>query len=332
MSEPALRFIQIGCGGMGAAHLAALRERPDVELVGACDVDPNVLVPLSKDGTPTYTDYRALLSEVRADCAIISLPHYLYPEPVSAALGAGLHVLKEKPFARDLDDARTMLEAARGAGKLLVVAGQSRYYPSFVKARRLLKEGAVGKLLVCRAIITYQWAGALSGNWSWRGEHAKSGGVAVIDSGWHMLDLVHWYCGMPSRVSCFLGTGKALPGDYDVDDRAVVSMEFGSGAIATMTACFITQPGNREIALHGLEGAIGVTADRLVYTAQDGRQTTEEFTEGSHTVRPQLDAFIAAVREGATTVARAQDAYQVQSIIDAAYRSAREGGAVTPRE
>lgn len=327
-----LRFIQIGCGGMGRSHLAALRERPDAELVGACDVDPEILRPLSAEGVATYTDYRDLIDEVEADCAIVSLPHYLYPGPVNAALGTGLHVLKEKPFARTLDDARAMVETSRRTGRVLMVAGQAKHYPSFRKAKQLLDAGKMGKILVCRAIITYRWPGAISGNWSWRGEYEKSGGVAVIDSGWHMLDLVHWYCGVPSRVCCFLGRGRALPGDYDVDDRAVVSLEFPGGAVGTVTACFITHPSNRQLVLHGLEGALDITGDRLVHTAPDGGQTVEEFAEGSHTLAPQLAAFIDAVREGRAGPGLAEDAYQVQRIIDAAYRSAEEGRAVALRD
>jgi len=322
-----LRFVQIGCGGMGAAHLALLREREDVEVVGACDVNEAVLKPLSEAGIATFTDYEQLLREVEADCALVSLPHYLYPEVVNAALRAGLHVLKEKPFARTLADARAMREAARETGKLLMVAGQSKHYASFKKAKALLDEGRCGKLLICRAIITYQWSGALTGNWSWRGEHAKSGGVAVIDSGWHILDLVHWYCGLPSRVSCFLGPGRALPGDYDVDERAVLMLEFPTGAIADVTCCFITQPGNRQLVLHGLEGALDVTAERLTCLDKDGRATVEEFTEGSHTLGPQLEAFLAAVRSGEVPASASEEAYQVQRIIDAAYRSAESGRA-----
>jgi predicted dehydrogenase len=317
---------------MGRSHLATLRECRDVELVGACDADSEVLRPLSAEGVATHTDYRDLIHGVEADCAIVSLPHYLYPGPVNAALEMGLHVLKEKPFARTLDDARAMLGTSRRTSRILMVAGQAKHYPSFRKAKQLLDAGMIGKILVCRAIITYRWAGAISGNWSWRGEHEKSGGVAVIDSGWHMLDLVHWYCGVPSRVSCFLGRGRALPGDYDVDDRAVVSLEFPGGAVGTVTACFITQPTNRQIVLHGLEGALDITGERLVDTAPDGSQTVEEFAEGSHSLAPQLATFIDAVREGSAGPALAEDAYQVQRIIDAAYRSAEEGRAVALRD
>jgi len=246
---------------------------------------------------------------------------------VNSALRAGLHVLKEKPFARTLDDARSMREAARETGRLLMVAGQAKHYPSFRRARALLDAGACGKLLVCRGVITYFWGAAAAGAWSWRGEHAKSGGVAVIDSGWHILDLVHWYCGAPTRVSCFLGRGRALPGEYDVDDRAVLILEFESGAVADVTCCFITQPGNRQVVLHGLEGSLDVTAERLIRSGADGVAQTEDFSEGSHSLAPQLDAFLAAVRSGEVPSSASEEAYQVQRIIDAAYRSARSGRA-----
>jgi len=326
-----LRFIQIGCGGIGASHLALLRARSDVTVVGACDVNEALLAPLGAEGVPTFTDYREALTQVAADCAIVSLPHYLYPEVVNLALARGLHVLKEKPFGRTLEHARSMVEAARQAGKVLMVAGQAKHYPAFKRAKALVDGGAVGRIVACRATITYQWGAALSGDWSWRGEHAKSGGVAVIDSGWHILDLVHWYCGSPSRAACFLGQGRALPGDYDVDDRAVLILEFDSGAVAAVTCCFITQPSLRQVVLHGLEGALDVTSECVLRTSQDGAQEAEQFTEGSHALEPQLEAFLTAVRTGETPASACEEAYEVQRIIDAAYRSAEAGEAVELR-
>ena len=331
MSET-LRFVQIGCGGIGASHLSLLRAYPGIDVVGACDTNDAVLAPIKDSGIRTYTDYREMLDDARADCAMVSLPHYLYPDVVTGCLRNGIHVLKEKPFARTLDDAREMLTAAEESGKFLMVCGQAKHYPAFRRTKELMEADAVGKLLVCRGIITYRWANAIDGTWSWRGDHAKSGGVAVIDSGWHILDLVHWYCGLPSRVSCFLGRGNALPGDYDVDDRAVLSLEFESGAVAAVTCCFITQPSTRQIVLHGLEGAIDVTSERLIGTYADGREDVEEFDEGSHTLEPQLESFVTAVRSGSMPTSGAAEAYQVQRIIDAAYRSAEEGKAVPLRD
>ncbi len=327
-----LRFIQIGCGGIGGSHLALLREYRGIDVVGVCDTDDVVLQPLRDARIPAFTDYRALLDAVRADCAVVSLPHFAYPEVVKLCLERNIHVLKEKPFARTLDDARDMTAAAEATGKILMVCGQAKHYPAFRRAKELLEAEAIGDVLVARGIITYRWGNAIDGTWSWRGEHAKSGGVAVIDSGWHILDLIHWYCGAPSRVSCMLGKGNALPGDYDVDDRAVLTLEFDNGTVAAVTCCFITQPSNRQVVLHGLEGAIDVTSERLVGTYADGKQEIEEFDEGSHTLEPQLEAFVAAVRSGSMPTSGAAEAYHVQRIIDAAYRSAEEGKAVSLRD
>jgi predicted dehydrogenase len=135
---------------------------------------------------------------------------------------------------------------------------------------------------------------------------------------------------MPTRVACFLGEGRALPGDYDVDDRAILLLEFPSGVVADVTCCFITQPSNRQIVLHGLQGAMDVTADRLTLYDAAGVGATEAYTEGSHSLAPQLEAFISAVREGTLPPSACEEAYDVQRIIDAAYRSAASGCAERP--
>src|ERR1035437_1117429 len=95
-----LRFLIVGPGGMGAGHVAALETLPDAILVGVCDVNPEVRQTFPDQGLPAFDKWDDLYAAVEADCAIVNLPHYLYPEAVIGALQHGLHVLKEKPFAR----------------------------------------------------------------------------------------------------------------------------------------------------------------------------------------------------------------------------------------
>lgn len=318
-----LRFAIIGAGGMGAGHVSTVQGHPRGEVVVACDVNADVLATLARQGIATTGDWREALDPQQVDAAVITLPHDQYPEVVNTALARGIHVLKEKPFARDLDDARAMLQAAEKASATLMVAGQGKYSAGYQRAKQIADSGVLGNVFLARGVITYRWGGATQNNWRWRGIRSRSGGVAVIDSGWHILDLLAWFRGVPETVYCSLGKGKAFPGDYDVDDRAVLTLEYADGGIASVICCFICLPNARQMFLHGTEASLEITAETVRLHRGDQSDTEViSFAPEGNLLRPQLDHFLALVDAGGDPAAGAREAYDVQRIIDAAYRSA----------
>jgi hypothetical protein len=108
-----LRVGAIGIGGMGHGHLLAAQAHPDVQICAVCDVSQAALDAVAEPDIRTYTDWQALLDKESLDLVTVCLPHYLYAPVVTAALKRGLHVDKDKPFARDLADAKQMTLAAR---------------------------------------------------------------------------------------------------------------------------------------------------------------------------------------------------------------------------
>ena len=319
-----LNFAQIGIGGMGAAHLRALRAREDVRLVAVCDNNVELLVPFTEEdeAIATYTDWRELLDRRDLDAAIVVLPHHLYPEVVNTALERGMHVLKEKPLAKDLSDARAMRYAADGAGRTLMVAAQSKFTQSFVEGHSIARSGVLGEFFLARGTIIYRWRSALEDQWSWRGVRAQSGGVAVVDSGWHVLDLINWYLGPPSRVHCSLGASQAVPdSDYDVDERAVLTLDWDSGCVASVVCCYIALPAERKLSLHGTVGSLVVDQDELLTIIGDATPVHHS-PAMTDPMAAQLDHFIGSIRDGSEPVSSVREALDVQRIIEAAYRSA----------
>ena len=320
-----LRFVVVGPGGMGQGHVNALKTIPEATLVGVCDVNPEVRKTYADQGVPAFEEWSDLYTSVQADCAIINLPHYLYPKAVIAAMERGLHVLKEKPFARTLADAERMAEAAKATGRTLMVAGQTKFLPAFQKAQELIQTGALGDIFLARYAMIYQWGSGLKNEWSWRGENAKSGGVAIIDSGYHPLDQMQWFRGRPSAVFAVTGAMKAAPGtDYDVDDKAVVTLEYPDGGIGVVTICFLTLPGENHLLLHGTKASLDVQGGCMKLIPREG--TPEEFTFGEvDSLAAEQREFIAAIRENRAPLGAPEHALQVQQVIEAAYQSAASG-------
>lgn len=318
-----LRFSVIGAGGMGSGHVRTILDHPRAELALACDVNEAVLEPLAAQGVKTCMDWQEALPAGEVDAAVIILPHHLYPEVVNTALARGIHVLKEKPFARDLDDARVMRDAAEQSNAILMVAGQGKYSPGYQRAKQIVAAGTLGDVFLSRAVITYRWGGAINDNWRWRGTKALSGGVAIIDSGWHILDILTWLRGMPETVYCTTGQGNAFPGDYDVDDRAVLALDYNDGGIASVSISFICQPSARQVFLHGTEASLEVVDTCVrVHVGNETDSEVTNFAPMANGLAPQFEHLLHLIDTKASPVEGAREAYDVQRIIDAAYRSA----------
>lgn len=324
-----MRFGIIGVGGIGGRHLNTIEHHPYTEATVVCDLDDEVLEQY-EDTYDTTTRWEDVVKRADVDAVIVALPHHLYPDVVGAALEADLHVLKEKPFARNLDDATKMVHAASHSGARLMVCGQSKYQPGFQRAYRILQSGVLGSVFMIRGVITYRWSKAFEDNWGWRGKKELSGGVAIIDSGWHMLDIMTWYLGLPQTVYATTGRGQALPGEYDVDDRAVITMDYARGAVGSAICSFICLPSQRSVTVHGSEGSLEVSADET--RLHLGRRADAEvvtFNSPDDHLRPQLDSFLQMIQSDGERLTGVSQALQVQTVIEAAYRSTDLGRPVS---
>ncbi|MBM3216407.1 Gfo/Idh/MocA family oxidoreductase [Candidatus Poribacteria bacterium] len=325
-----LRLGAIGVGGMGGGHVrAAAALSDDFKIAAVCDANKDTLVRAAAehDATP-YDSFDALCRHDGLDAVLITLPHVLYRDATLAALDAGLHVFKEKPVGRTLEDARILRDRARATGKRVMIAGQSKYTPAFRAAKELVEQGVLGSIFLATGLITYRWGGAVSGNWGWRGIFAQSGGVAVIDSGWHVLDALHWYRGMPSRVYATTGTMPAAPGgSYDVDDKAVLTFDYPDGGIGSVTVTFVAQPSEKRIVLYGTEGTLDITDSRVRHWSGDAA-TDVPLADPVDSLKAQMSHFAAWIRGETPPMSDIERGYEIQRIVSAAYQSAESGSAV----
>jgi predicted dehydrogenase len=337
---------------MGAAHVRAVVANPRAELVAVCDVNEAAVAELVRQyGVSGHTDYEELLALDNLDAVIVVLPHYLYPPVIVRAAERGLHILKEKPFARNLADARTMAAALSplappslppgsggdgggAASPVFMVAAQRQFSAAYRRAGEIVAAGRVGDVYLVHGTILYSW-NPDGRNWRWRGVLEQSGGIAIVDSGWHILEAVQQLKGAPEKVYCSIGRrrGAVEAGvAYEVDDKGVLTLEYPDGAVGSIVTSYIALPNRFEILLHGTAGNLEVHPDRLIL--YDRRQVVEEFTAptGEDLIGAQLDHFLDAVLSGQPPACGLDEALLIQSVIEAAYRSAATGEPVLIRD
>ena len=143
----------IGGGRMGGFHVETWESVPAARLVALAEPDEEAArVRIGRRPIGWDADWRATLERADVDAVTIATPTALHAEIAVAALGAGKHVLVEKPIAADVPAALEMAGAAREAGRKLMVGHVERFNPAVGKLRELVAENRVGQVFRAEAV------------------------------------------------------------------------------------------------------------------------------------------------------------------------------------
>lgn len=212
-----LRVGIVGCGLIGAKRAEVLGV--DDEVVGVMDRDRTRADELAaRLGCRVAGDVDELLGW-RPDVVIVATTHDALAPIAEAALGAGSHVLVEKPAGRTRAEVDAIADAARSANRLVKVGFNHRFYPGILTAAAEARSGEYGPIMFARA--RYGHGGRVGYEREWRAQPEVSGGGELMDQGMHLLDLVHWLLGPLPLHDALLRTSYW---DMPVEDNAVVTV------------------------------------------------------------------------------------------------------------
>ncbi|MBM4036143.1 MAG: Gfo/Idh/MocA family oxidoreductase [Planctomycetes bacterium] len=316
MASEKIKVGVIGCGGMGAAHVKTLAAHEGFELVAGCDIALDALDNLPP-GVARYQDAEEMFERHKLDLVSLILPNHLYEPMVKLACVHGADVFTEKPFGHSLASCRAMIAALRASGRRAWVGGQRKYSSHFRVARDILCGMQVEFVNV---LFTYFWPAAF-GDPGWRGDRARSGGVAVIDSGWHVLDLLSWLVGRPDTAFCQLSYLKTHP---DIDDKAAIQLSYPHGLVASVVISYTLPRSALELAFAAGRESLYLSYDGL--TLYDGANEVMSVAANKDEplFRTMYDELLKA-RAGhpAAYVTDMHRADGIMAVVDACYRSAR---------
>src|SRR5690242_15709000 len=142
----------IGVGNIATLNVPGYLEHEQCEVVALCDPRPDVLERRQREwNVPrVYAEVDDLLADGDVDAVEILSPTPLHAQHTIAAIAAGKHVSVQKPIANTVADARRMVEAAHASGTTLRVTEHCCHYPPLVKAKQLIRSGAIGDPTVIR--------------------------------------------------------------------------------------------------------------------------------------------------------------------------------------
>ena len=253
-----IKFAIVGCGSIGARHVAVLDAEENAELVAICDIDQEKCEKLSElyYGIPYFTDYEEMLNNIDADIINVVTPHALHSPMSIQAMEKGFNVLVEKPMALSTKDCDEMIQIAKKNNVKLWVVKQNRYNVPVTLAKNAIDKGMLGKIFMIKCDILWNRYQGYYDDSPWRGNKKEEGGALYTQAS-HFMDLLIWWCGDVTSVKSHMETQNHK---IETEDSGAAILKFESGTIGSLvwTTCVYNKNYEGSITIVGETGTIKI--------------------------------------------------------------------------
>jgi predicted dehydrogenase len=204
-----------------------------------------------------------MLADDHVDVVTICTPSGAHLEPAVAAAKAGKHVIVEKPLEITLKRCDRMIAACDKAGVKLSTIFPSRFHQSSIELKKAVDRGRFGKLTLVEAYVKWYRSQQYYDSGAWRGTWELDGGGALMNQAIHCIDLLTWLAGPVKEIRAL--TATLAHERIAVEDAAVASLVFDSGALGVIEATTAAYPGYlKRLELHGSHGSAAMEEEDIV--------------------------------------------------------------------
>lgn len=334
-----VRVLLVGLGKRSLDdHLVTLaRLAGEFDLVAVCDVDPQAHTRLlaarrTDPRTPqvsVYADLRAAVLESSPDIAIVSTPHHTHIGVAQTLVDLGVPFFKEKPFARSPEEARQLLAILDRGGIAMGLMVQRRFHPTFIEAKSQLD--VIGQARHFRASYCINATDYADGGW--RSDLRDSGGGAIIDLGYHTLDVLDWYFGQPDTV--FAAQAQPLrSGPTDaIEESVMATFRYRSGLIGSLFLSLCEPSKSELILLSGSDGEASLDRSQFTTIDRSGQRTVRASSNPSWdlSMSTMYRELVRSIDSPAYVQLEARRGVRVCETAGALYRAIVTGDATTVR-
>lgn len=343
-----IRVGMIGAGAIANSHCKGINRHPKAKVTAIADPNSKRANELKDlfDIETVYSDWKEIVSDENIDAVAIALPNFLHAPVSIAALEAGKHVILDKPFALNLEEAEAVVAAAEKSGKIFMVGMNQRFSKEGQTIKAIIDRGELGEIY--RAETCWMRRAGAPKFGTWFGRKDLAGGGCLLDIGVHELDLClhlinNWepvsvtgqvFTKFGNRGIGEGGWGKSIPGEhvFDVDDSATALIKFANGAVVDLKVSWIQHQatGNQNgVKIFGTEGGAQTHPIPKVFrfAKEDGEY---EVVEPQNVKLPYGDNcrhtnWIDSILGEAEPICKLSEALIVQKILDAIYESSATG-------
>jgi len=338
------------------SHIPNLRKTNQAEVVAICRRNPERLALAKQELSidQAFTDWREMLDKVALDAVVVCTPHNAHTEPTIAALERGLHVLVEKPLALTSKDAWAMVNAAEKAKRVLMVGYNSRTDGLLRTVKRVVGAGTIGAVRQINTVnasdarmfydtdpslrtpykAQFETPGLLGtyladyvAEGNWHTDPAVMGGGMFADRGSHVVDQTLWLAGeRPIEVMALIEAAT-----WPIDNYLTAQARLTNGVLFSVT--FTAEVSGGEVLFYSRQ-RVTILGARGLITIDSGHEGTKAWVETDgvgKNLAPEFEdttisaAFLDTILAGAPNLAPAREAAQAVALIEAVYRSAKDG-------
>lgn len=333
-SNESKRPVNVGIIGIGTQaqliHIPLLQKIEGVKIAGVNDLDEVKGKRFAQKNDLKWYDTPEDLFSSGIDAVFILTPNNSHYPLSIAALNAGLHVLVEKPLARNTTEAEKMILTAEKKQKHLLVLMNQRFRTDTRIVKNYLKTSKIGDIYRIRCGWMTKWD-----RWNrpdWLKDKKISGGGVLMDYGIQLLDLVFWMLNYPkvSRVSAIT---KRIGISGNVEDAAIATIYLEKGAVFTLEVSWSLLAPESEawLVFAGTKGRAYLNPVRIHVFENDKIVThyplrnKKNPTINKDSYESELRHFIEVLREGISPGATAKECLQALRVIEVLYESAKTG-------
>ncbi len=316
----------IGAGYIGEYHARGYAGLPDVRL--AAVVDPNLTKAqklAEQYQAEALPDLEALIAS-NVDLVSICTPTPSHMQIANDLMRAGKHVLCEKPIARTLEHAQSMIDTAHRTGVKFMIAHVSRYEVDHRKAKEILERGEIGDLRMAFHAITSTYPA-----WSvqdWLGDEEKSGGP-IVDLAIHSVDYMLWLFKSPVERVYALGSQKTAARNHYV----LASLQFANGGLGLVETSWAHPPSaplSCRVELCGTSGRIAWDYDHIdgMQTLIEGQGRRSYVLEGENSFAAEIASFVQSIENDLPPPVPGDEGKEALRVCLAALKSLKSGRCV----
>lgn len=259
MSTRKVRIAQAGIANHGRTILNAIRDSGNLQLVSCYDPNTSASAEVAKEfSIKIAASYEAMINDPDVEAVALVTPNHLHAEQIRKAVAVKKAVFVEKPITTSVAEGIEVIGLMNKAGLPLLVGHNTRRRLVFRRAKTLLDEKRIGKIVAVEANLSRP-AGLQPGVPAWKTDPSISVILPMMQLGIHFIDTIHFLLGPVSRVGCF-AAHVAMPGS--VLDSATAILQLSAGISVSLNSYYVSADAY-FFRIYGTEGTIHCSPTKL---------------------------------------------------------------------
>lgn len=337
----------VGLGMIANFHAKAIKELNGGHLAACYSRSAEKAEAFAEQfGCRAYSDYDKFLADPDLKVVAIGTPSGAHLDPGVAAAKAGKHIVVEKPLEVTVEKCDQILAACQRSGVTCSTIFPSRFHDSARLLKQAVDQGRFGRVTMGDAYVKWYRTQAYYDSGAWRGTWELDGGGALMNQAIHSVDLLLWLMGPAVEVSAH--TAMLAHERIEVEDVAVATVKFASGALGVIEATTAAFPGElKRIEISGSKGQAVLREEditvwnfadkhadddallaRMANRTQTGGGAGDPKAIGHHAHRLMFQDVVDAVKAGRQPQLGGSEGRKSVALISAIYEAARTGRTV----